>query len=279
MINRKVIVAVVMVGGLALASLWQPDDPHAVDISRAHAGLSAAHWLGTDHLGRDILSRLLAGAGHTAVVLLTVGAVSFVLGAGAGVAGAVWGGPARVVVLRTAEFVVIMPALVFALAVTALLGLNPVSAGIALGLAGAGPYALVAHDLATRSLAMPFARAAQALGASRRRLALRHVLPDIASVLRTYLAADAGRNVVQYAALAFLGLGADTTSADWGAMLYEYRMYIFDRPELMLWPGCAITATALALNLAIEPADELRRADARRGRVPVDLGQPGGFRD
>lgn len=238
---------------LALAGLWQPQNPFAIGILGAHAPPSLIHGLGTDHLGRDILSRLMLGAGHTVVVLATVGAISYLLGIAVGVIAATCGGMIEALLLRAAEFLVVMPGLVLALAITALFGLNPVSAGVALGLAGAGPYALVTHGLAIRLRAMPFARAALALGASPIRMAFVHVLPNCAAAMRTYLASDAGRNVVHYAALSFLGLGADAASPDWGAMLYEYRLFIFDRPELMLWPGLAITLTALALNLLIEP--------------------------
>jgi peptide/nickel transport system permease protein len=241
---------------LALAGLWQPHDPFAVDIARAHLGPALSHPLGTDHLGRDMLSRLMQGAGHTLVVLAVVGAVSFALGIAAGAGAAALGGLAEALLLRAAEFLVVMPSLVVALAATALWGLNPATAGIALGVAGAGPYALVAHGLAKRLLAMPFVRAAEALGAGPFRIAFAHVLPNVAAAMRAYLASDAGRNVVHYAALAFLGLGADATSPDWGAMLFEYRLFILDRPWLMLLPGLAIAATALALNLLIEPPAE-----------------------
>jgi len=127
---------------------------------------------------------------------------------------------------------------------------------------------------------MPFVRAAEALGASPVRIACVHVLPNCAAAMRTYLASDAGRNVMHYAALAFLGLGADVSNADWGAMLYEYRMFIFDRPELMLWPGLAITLTALALNVLIEPgADDTGRpnsgAAAGAARLTVRAGRSG----
>jgi peptide/nickel transport system permease protein len=250
---------------LALAGLWQPHDPFAVDLAAAHLGPSWAHPLGADHLGRDMLSRLMQGAGNTAAVLAIVGAVSFALGMAAGVGAAVLGGAAESLLLSAAEFLVVMPSLVVALAATALWGLNPVTAGIALGLAGAGPYALVAHGLAARLLATPFVRAAEALGAGHMRIAFVHVLPNTAATMRAYLASDAGRNVVHFAALAFLGLGGDVSSPDWGAMLFEYRPFIFDRPELMLLPGLAIALTALGLNLSIEPRPEAAGRPAGRG--------------
>lgn len=256
MTRRPFHLLLLIAAGLALAGLWQPWDPFAVDLGDTHGAPSAAHWLGTDHLGRDMLSRLMLGAGHTAVVLATVGAIAAVLGLAAGILAAAMGGLAEALLLRAAEFLVVMPSLVLALAITALFGLNPVSAGTALGIAGAGSYALVVHGLARRLLAMPFVRAAEALGATPAHIARVHVLPNCLATMRAYLASDAGRTVVHYAALSFLGLGADAASPDWGAMLYEYRAFLFDRPELMLWPGLAITLTALVMNLLIEsPAD------------------------
>jgi peptide/nickel transport system permease protein len=229
--------------------------------------MSWAHPLGTDHLGRDMPARLMLGAGHTAVVLTIVAAISFVLGTGAGVSAALLGGTTEVLALCVIEFVVMMPALILALTITALIGLNPVSAGIALGLSGAGPYALVAHGLTRRLLAMPFVRAAEALGASRLRIGLTHVLPNCLPIMRTYLASDAGRNMVHYSALAFLGIGADATSPDWGAMLFEYRMFIFDSPDLMLLPGAAITLTSMILMAVIEPRlDEIGRPSTGEGQ-------------
>jgi peptide/nickel transport system permease protein len=199
--------AFLCVGGLCLAGAWQPHDPHNIDLAAAHAGMSWAHPLGTDHLGRDMLAPLMLGAGHTAIVLGIVAAISFVLGTGAGVSAALLGGTTEVVALCVIEFVVMMPALVLALTIAALIGLNPVSAGIALGLSGAGPYAMVAHGLTRRLLAMPFVRAAEALGASTLRIGLTHELPNCLPIMRTYLASDVGRNVVHYSALAFRGLG------------------------------------------------------------------------
>lgn len=251
---------------LALAGLWQPQDPFAVDLAAVHLAPERGHWLGTDHLGRDMLARLLLGASHTALVLATVGIVSYVVGTAAGVVAATVGGIVGAGLVAAAEFLAIMPALVLGLIATTLFGLNPLSAGVALGIAGAGPYALVAYGLALRLQPMPFVRAAEALGVTRLGIAWTHVLPNCAATLRTYLASDAGRNVVHYAALTFLGLGADAASPDWGAMLYEYRVFVFDWPELMLWPGLAITLTALALNLLIEPSAEGLRLASRAAR-------------
>lgn len=263
---------------LAAGALWQPYDPAAIDLGARHLGTSLAHPFGTDQLGRDMLSRTMVGGGYTLAVVATVALVSVALGTAVGLGAAVCDGLARAALLRAADFAIVMPSLVVALAITGLFGLTPLTAGLALGLGGWGPYALLTHALARRAMAQPYVRAAQALGVGSPGILLRHVVPAATPAVLTYLAADAGRTVVAYAALAFIGLGADTSRPDWGAMLYEYRAFIFDAPMLMIWPGLAVTLTALALHLLIEP-DADRLAGLRRMATDTALAQatgPGG---
>ncbi|MGQ0662961.1 MAG: ABC transporter permease [Pseudomonadota bacterium] len=244
---------------IVLAAVWQPHDPDAVDLLLRHAGPSLIHPLGTDHLGRDVLSRLMVGAGHTATVLVVVTVVSALTGTLIGVIAALSGRLVEGALVRAAEFVIVMPQLVLALTLTTLVGLTPVTAGVALGVAGWGSYAMLAHHLTTRVLAQDYMRAAEALGAGTWGKLRRHVLPSIRDTVSTYLGSDAGRNVLSYAALAFLGLGADTSRPDWGAMVHEYRLFLFDNPVLLLWPTLAITVTAAILNLVFDAGDEVER--------------------
>jgi len=134
----------------------------------------------------------------------------------------------------------------------AIFGLRPAIAGLALGLAGIGPYTLFAHALTRRIAAQPYVHAARALGVSDGPLILRHVLPNMLPAVFTHVGSNAGLAVTAYASLAFLGLGADPSRPDWGGMLFEYRMFIFDHPMLLIWPGLAIAVTAGALNLSFD---------------------------
>ncbi len=247
-----------IIAGMALVftacGLWQPYDAAAVDLMARHMPPSWDHPLGRDHLGRDVLSLLMLGAWHTTIVLVIVAGVSFTIGALVGTGAALAGGATETALLRTADLFIVMPQLVIALSLTSLFGLTPVTAGLALGIGGWGPYAILAHGLARRTMAQPFVLAAHALGVGRAGILSRHVLPNTLDTLLTYLASDAGRNVIAYASLAFIGLGADTSQPDWGALLFEYRKFIFDNAWLMLWPGLAILATTLVLHLALEPS-------------------------
>lgn len=237
---------------LLVGGLWQPHDPDAVDILARHSGMTAGHLLGTDHLGRDLLSRILAGGWRTACVILAVGVIGFSAGTLLGTSAAMLGGWRESVLLRCCEFFITVPTLIVALTAAAIFGLTPVSAGLALGLAGIGPHALFAHALSRRVLGQPFILAARALGVPPGRMIVRHLLPNTLPLMFSYVGNQAGLAVVAYASLAFIGLGADPSKPDWGAMLFEYRVFIFDHPALMIWPGVAIAVTVATLNAVFD---------------------------
>jgi peptide/nickel transport system permease protein len=247
--TRRLWLLPVLAAAAALAAAWQPHAPDAVDLLQRHTPPSMAHWLGTDHLGRDVLSRVLAGAPASVAVVAIVAGVCLCLGSAIGLAAALAGRWVAAALLRLAELLAVMPSLVVAIAIAALLGLDAVTAGLALGLAACGPFALLTCGLARRGLAEPYVRAARALGAGQVAL-LRHLWPAMLDTQLAYLGAKLGRAAIAYAALAFLGLGADTTRPDWGAMLLEYRPYMLERPLLMVWPGLAIVLLCAALRAA-----------------------------
>jgi peptide/nickel transport system permease protein len=240
---------------LILGGVWQPHDPDAVDILARHSDISATHLLGTDHLGRDLLSRIMAGGWRTACVIAAVGFIGFSVGTFLGTAAAILGSWRETLILRCCEFFIMVPTLVVALTAAAIFGLSPLSAGLALGLAGIGPHALLAHSLSKRVLGQPFILAAQSLGVSPFRMLTRHLLPNTLPLMFAYVGNQAGLAVVAYASLAFIGLGADPSKPDWGSMLFEYRVFIFDHPMLMVWPGVAIAVTVICINLTFERED------------------------
>jgi len=236
-----------------LAAVWQPYAPDAIDLLARHAPPSLAHPLGTDHLGRDLLGRIWAGLPRTAGAVAIVAAMCLVLGLGVGLAASAARGAARAALLRTAEFATALPALVVAIAVVAVFGLDVVTAGLALGLCAWGPHALLAFGLSERCRAEIYVGAATALGGDAVHVVRRHVLPAVLGAQLGYLGAKLGRFAIAYASLAFLGLGADVSRPDWGAMLYEYRLFMFDDPALMLWPGAALVALCAALRGIFAP--------------------------
>ena len=251
--RRIVAILLVLLTALLVAGgLWQPHDPDAVNVLARHQGPSPGHLLGTDNIGRDIASRMLVAGWRTVVVVLAVGTVGFVGGSLLGTLAAVLGGAAEQAILRFCELFIVVPTLIWALTAAAIFGLSPLTAGLAMGLAGVGPYALMANSLTHRTLGLPYIQSARALGVGTSRLMTRHILPNTLPIMFTHVGGNAGQSIVNYASLAFIGLGADPSRPDWGSMLFEYRMFIFDDPMLMLWPGLAIAAMASLISLSFD---------------------------
>lgn len=237
---------------LFTGGLWQPHDPDAVDILSRHLGTSLAHPLGTDHLGRDLFSRLLAGGFRTGIVILAVGLIGFAGGSLFGTLAAILGGWREVVILKASQVFIMVPTLIIALTAAAVFGLSPLSAGMALGLAAIGPLTVFTHALTRRVLSQPFMLGAEALGVRSSGKLFRHLLPNTLPSILTYVGNQSGSAAIAYASLAFIGLGADPSLPDWGGMLFEYRMFIFDDPMLVLWPTLALAGTVFLFNRACD---------------------------
>lgn len=239
--------------GVALAAFafdWR--DPHAIDLAARLQPPGVDHLLGTDQFGRDLWARVAVGGRRSLIVLAVVLSISVTVGVAIGVAAALASGAREIILLRAMQFAAAAPRLIVALALTSVTGLGPVSAGLAMALTGWSRYALVAHGLAREGMQREHWRAALALGVHPARAASRHLLPTVAGPLRAFAGADGARIIVTFASLAFLGLGADTGAPDWGAMVWEYRLFLFEAPRLPLAPLGAIVLLALALQLTVE---------------------------
>ncbi|MEM0909238.1 MAG: ABC transporter permease, partial [Pseudomonadota bacterium] len=227
---------------LVVGTIWQPLDPHAVDLTHILEGPSPAHWLGTDHLGRDVASRLLAGAQPSLVAILIVLMSSLCIGALAGCAICFAPGLVSQTIRWLAETALALPTLITALLLSALFGAGLVAISVALIASTWAPYALSVAALLERLRAEPYWMASHALGATTLSATRRHLLPNAWPTIGALAGADAGRAVILVASLGFLGLSADTGRPEWGAMIHEYRMFLFSEPQLVLAP---VLTTAL----------------------------------
>jgi len=255
--NHRLIFSVLLVMLLAAGGVWRPYSPDTVDLTQRFAQLSWLHPLGTDNLGRDLFSRLMVAGWRTVTVILSVGAIGFVGGGLLGTMAALFRGSIEALVMRAAETFIVVPTLIVGLVAASLFGLSPLSAALALGLANLGSYTLMAHTLTKATLGETYIEAARALGLGERAMMLRHVLPATLPVILTYAGGQAGGSAVAYASLSFIGLGADPSQADWGSMLFEYRLFLFDHPGLVLCPGLALAAVAGSLNFVFDRRTEL----------------------
>lgn len=226
----------------------------AIDLAQRFANPSWSHPLGTDQLGRDLLARLAEGAGPALAVVLIASAVALLGGLLWATAILAAPGMLGAVAERVADLALAVPTLIVGIVVAAVTGLSPVSIALALGVSSTAANALIAAELLRTARAASHVRAAQALGGSALWILRHHMLPQAAPSLVIWQTYHAGRLLLAWSALSFLGLGADTSRADWGAMVWEYRLFLFDHPRLVLAPMAAIFGLAWALARIGDPA-------------------------
>jgi peptide/nickel transport system permease protein len=240
----------VLVGLLSLAAPYlTTHDPRAQDLANKLQAPSREYPLGTDQLGRDVLSRVLHGGrntlGGSLLALAILSALGTVIGGLAGYAG----GLLETLLMRVTDAVLTFPYLVLALALAAAFSPSLLTVVIAVSLTWWGHYARVMRGMVLGVCAMPFVETAHALGAGHGRLIGRHVMPNVVPPLVVLSTLDLGLIILSIAALSYLGLGVQPPAPEWGMMLNESRLYMFTAPHLMIFPGTMIFVTVLAANL------------------------------
>ena len=245
--------------GAGLAPLLAPAGPLAADTTRGLLPPGPGGPLGTDLLGRDILTRLLWGSRWTLGIGLMALVVTVGLGLPVGIVAGTFGGRIEAVLMRLVDALLAFPSLLLAMAVVALLGPGVSSVAVAVGLAAAPAYARMARSAALEVRTQPYVEAARALGSSEWHVLMRHVLPNAAPPLVAFAATQLGWVLLDGAALNFLGLGVPPGTPEWGAMLAEGRGYLRDAPWASTFPGLVLTLTVLAANLAGDGLQEALR--------------------
>lgn len=233
-----------------LAPMITSDDPTATDISSLYLGPSAAHWLGTDSNGRDLLSRLLWG-GRTALLgPLVVTALATLLGAGLALAAAWRGSWADSLISRTFDLLFSFPGLLLAILAAATFGKGLTAAAIALAISYAPYMGRIVRGAATREVALPYITALRANGFGGPRVILRHLLPNLRPLILSQAAVLFGYAMVDLAAVSFLGLGVQQPTPDWGLMVAEGLPGILaGHPQEAIYSGALIVVVVCCVNL------------------------------
>jgi len=250
---------VLTVGAIGWLMTGGLNDPHAIDLSNRLAAPSVSAPLGTDHLGRDLATRVVLGAvpSMMAIALVIIGGIGIGVTAGGVIA---LGPPAlRAAVAWLAETVLAVPTLVTALVLSAILGAGIWTVAMALIVTSWAPYALTIAALFDRIRGELYWRASEAMGTALPAALWRHMLPNAWAAIGALAGADAGRAVVLVASLGFIGLSADTGRPEWGAMIYEYRTFLFTEPRLVLAPVIACTCVTTLLHLLLDRRKGLLR--------------------
>ncbi|MER8984314.1 ABC transporter permease [Mesorhizobium sp. M0843] len=226
-----------------------PYDPGAQDYDVTLAGPSWAHWLGTDYLGRDILSRIIGGARISLVAMVIVLVAALAIGVSIGSFAGYVGGRVELVLISLIDIALALPSLVIALALIGILGTGYWSMITALTLAWWANYARMSRAVVTAELQQPYIEAARVMGASHLWIFVRHILPHVLALVVVYASADAGALVLAIATLSFLGLGVAPPAPEWGQMLVDGMSYIEEYPRLVVLPGLALTLVVVSFNL------------------------------
>jgi len=244
------LVIVVVVALVALAApLLAPDDPTRVDALRRLAPPSPDAPLGTDNLGRDILSRLIWGArlslgtaGLAALLILTIGV-------GLGMIAGFYGGLLDDLLMRVVDVLLAFPALILALAIAGVLGPSIASVMIGIVTVAWADYARVMRGQVLAARERQYVEAARATGVRDARILARHLLPNVLPPILVLASLEMGGLILTISGLSFLGLGAQPPTPEWGAMLNDGRAFIGSAPQLMLFPGLAISIVVVGFNL------------------------------
>ena len=240
------------------ANVIAPYDPLATDYGAMLARPSAAHWLGTDAFGRDVLTRILYGSRTAMLVGFVSALIGATVGAIIGVASAYFGGKVDLAIQRVMDIFLAFPLIILALAVVSILGNGLENVIVAIMIPMIPRAALVARSSALAIREMPYVDAARAAGFRHRRIIMRHMLPNVMAPYLIMLTAFLGQAILLEASLSFLGLGVSEPTPAWGLMLRGAAVQFAEAaPWMAIFPGVAISLAVFAFNLF---GDSLRDA-------------------
>jgi peptide/nickel transport system permease protein len=243
------VLVLLVIGSALLSLLWTPWSAYDIDIASKLRPPSAAHWLGTDSFGRDIVSLLLVGARSTIMVGIVAVGIGLTFGVCLGLTAAARKGWTEELIMRLGDFTFAFPAVLSAIMLAAAVGPGMVTSIIAIGIFQVPIFLRVTRGSANAIWAREFVLAARASGKGGFRITLEHVLPNILSVLIVQATIQFALAILAEAALSYLGLGTQPPQPSWGRMLNDAQTLLFQSPMLAFYPGAAIAVSVLGLNL------------------------------
>ncbi len=251
--NRGAVLGLILIlaeVAIAVSAPWiAPYDPLEQSIREALQPPSAQHLLGTDDIGRDMLSRIIYGARISLRVGLVSVAISSILGTTMGIAAGFYGGWADNLIMRLTDVLAAFPGMLLALTVIAILGPGLFNVMIAVGIGSIPSYTRIARGSTLSIKSCPFVESARAVGCKDARIMARYILPNVLPPLIVIVTLGIAGAILTASGLSFLGLGARPPTPEWGAMLSTGRTYLRQSWWFAVFPGLAITFTVVSINL------------------------------
>ncbi len=242
------VLAVLIVLVAIFAPLLSPYDPLAQDASARLAGSSAAHWLGTDDFGRDVLSRIIWGSRVSLIIGFFSVVAGLLVGTSMGMVAGFYGGKIETLIMRAVDVLMCFPDLILAIAVTAVLGSNLVNLIITIAIVMTPRFARLSHGQLLKMKESEYVIAAQAIGAKVPRVLVRHIFPNIFGELLVAGTLWVGVAIRLEANLAFIGLGVQPPTPTWGNMIRQGVDVLINAPGISIYSGLSILITILAFN-------------------------------
>ncbi len=259
--NRMAVMGFTLLGLMALLAIFAPYvapyDPRGMDLEHSLEQPSNSHWLGTDKLGRDVLSRLIYGSRISLVVGFIVQGIALVVGVSLGAVSGYFGGLIDLVIQRMVDIIMAFPFLILSIAIVSLIGPSLTNMMLVLGGVVWVEYTRMVRGMVLSVKEQEYILAARVVGARSGRIIFRHVLPGCLSVVIVQATFGIATAILAASGLSFLGMGAQPPTAEWGAMLSEAKPYLRQYPVMSIAPGVAIMLTVLAINFV---GDALRDA-------------------
>ena len=241
---------ILMVVAAAVLAPWiAPYDPIQQSWSAVRKAPSAAHWFGTDEVGRDLLSRILFGARASLLAGVMSVAIAIAIGVPVGLLAGYFSGAADLVISRITDAMLACPFLILAIALAAFLGPSLANAMIAIGVTATPIFVRLTRGQVLATTGEDYVEAARAVGNPHWRIAVRHILPNVLPQLLVQATLTIAAAIIAEASLSFLGLGQQPPAPSWGSMLNTAQRFLANAPWMAVWPGLAIFATVLSFNL------------------------------
>ena len=266
--NRLALACFAVIAAMAIVAVFAPAispyDPNETNLKNKLSGPSGEHWLGTDQLGRDVLSRIIWGARVSLKVGIVAVGIAFVLGTGIGMFGAYLGKWSDEISMRGVDIMLSFPMILLSILIIAFFGSSLLNVMLAIGISLAPRFARLARGLTLSVKELEYIEAARAMGAGWLRICIRHIFPNILTPLMVTATLYISTAILIESSLSYMGLGVQPPDPTWGSIINEGRQVIRIMPWISIFAGLAITITILALNILGDALRDILDPNLRR---------------